>query len=439
MNALRQVLLGSPYQAYLYSYPHKTSYRRLEPAIDLAELWSGEQRDALFLYFHVPFCEMRCGFCNLFTTARVQDGAVTRYLDTLEKQVEAVAGALPDTAWARLAIGGGTPTFLEPAELERLLGFAERLGLDGQRVPGSVESSPETITPERVKLLSDFGLDRISIGIQSFVPDECKSLARPQRAAQVHAALDVIRSVEFRALNIDLMYGIGGQTEASFQVSLDEALRYKPEEIYLYPLYVRPLTGLGLRGKSWDDMRLELYRFGRAYLLENGYTQVSMRMFRADHADTEDGPVYCCQEDGMVGLGAGARSYTEHLHYSTEYAVSSGGVLEILDAYNARDLDSFRVADYGVRLDDEDRRRRYVILSLLSLADGLDLKAYAMRFGTDAFDDLPQLKELEPAGLARLDGAVLSLTPLGVERSDAIGPWLHSARVRTLMEEYQLR
>ena len=138
----------------------------------------------------------------------------------------------------------------------------------------------------------------------------------------------------------------------------------------------------------------------------------------------------------MVGLGAGARSYTRGLHYASEYAVGARGVRAILDDYTARPAEAFDVADYGHRLAPEDRRRRFVLQSLLQRA-GLALDAYARRFGTDARDDLPELEELVGLGLAEPGDRVLTLTDAGLERSDAVGPWLYSAEVRRAMEGYE--
>lgn len=140
----------------------------------------------------------------------------------------------------------------------------------------------------------------------------------------------------------------------------------------------------------------------------------------------------------MVGLACGARSYTEHLHYSTEWAVSPAAVDRLIDAYIARSDRSLAHADHGIHLDGEDRRRRHVILSLLQ-AEGLDLAYYRERFASSPLDDLPELSELEPAGLVRQTDGRLVLTEAGLERSDLIGPWLHSSRVQHLIDTYQLR
>jgi oxygen-independent coproporphyrinogen-3 oxidase len=430
---------GSPYRGYSYSYPHKTAYRPLDPPVPLGPLWDRERRDALFLYIHVPFCGMRCGFCNLFTKARPAAHLVDGYLDALARQAARVRDELNGASFARFAIGGGTPTYLDPAALEAVLDVAGRImGADLGRIHGSVEVSPDTVTLEKLELLRARGVDRISIGVESFLEAEAAAVYRPQRREAVERALGLIRRSGFPTLNIDLIYGLPGQSVGNWLESVRRALEYRPEELYLYPLYVRPLTGLGRSGREWDDLRLACYREGRSRLIGEGYAQVSMRMFRAPHAPPEAGPAYRCQEDGMVGLGCGARSYTSTLHYASEYAVRARGVGEIIADYVARPDASFGFADFGIRLGPEDRRRRHVIQSLLS-PEGLDLAAYARRFETRAMDDLPELADLEPIGLAEPSSGVLRLTDSGLERSDAIGPWLYSRHVRERMEDYSWR
>ncbi len=429
---------GSPYQGYAYSYPHKTAYRRLPAPVPLSDLWAPERRSALFLYFHVPFCEMRCGFCNLFTQVRPKEGVARTYLDTLERQAHLVRDLLGQAGFARLAIGGGTPTALELPELERLFNLAEWMLGGPIRVPCSVETSPETAEWEKLSLLRDRGVSRVSIGVQSFLEAETAAVGRPQRLSAVQSALERIRSVGLPVLNIDLIYGLPGQTVESWLHSVRSALRYFPEELYLYPLYVRPGTGLGRSQRQWDDLRLTCYREAAALLCQEGYEQTSMRMFRARHSPTEEGPVYCCQQDGMIGLGCGARSYTSNLHYADEYAVRPEGVRSILEAYIARPTADFAFAVHGIRLNGEEQRRRSVLMSLLQRT-GLSLVEYQQRFGSDLFDDLPQLLELEPAGLARHEEGRLVLTEAGLERSDAIGPWLYSSQVRERMEAYSWR
>lgn len=446
---LADLLQLPPYQAYSYSYPHKTSYRPLDQPWPLADLWAQERRDALFLYLHIPFCSYRCGFCNLFALARPSAAVVEQYLQQMERQLRITAQALGEHRFVRLAIGGGTPSYLDAAQLQRVFAMIQQHAtIDLGGIPAGIEVSPETVDAEKMRICRQAGIDRVSMGIQSFSEAEVRALVRPQQRATVEQAIATIREAGIGTLNLDLIYGIQGQTVASFLASIESALEQRPEELYLYPLYVRSHTGLGkIEARNGGrlgffaqpeplDPRLALYQAGRDHLLAAGYTQVSMRMFRAPHAPQADGPEYCCQRDGMVGIGCGARSYTGRLHYASEYGVSRSSVVEILDHYLARDEAAFAQADYGFALDADEQRRRHAIQSLL-VQPGLDLADYRQRFGSDCLDDLPQLHELLASDLASMQGDVLALNDDGMARADTIGPWLVSAPVAARMREYQ--
>ncbi|MEV8391655.1 MULTISPECIES: STM4012 family radical SAM protein [unclassified Streptomyces] len=497
-------LAPRPYESYVYAYPHKTAYRPLEDRPALRGLWAGERKDALSLYLHIPFCEVRCGFCNLFTRIGAPDELTTRYLDALDRQATAVRDALGDSGpdsvrFAAAAFGGGTPTYLDADELDRLCDIAEkRMGADLRTVPLSVETSPATATADRLTVLAERGATRLSIGVQSFVDAEAKAAVRPQRRAEVEAALGRVRDARIPVLNIDLIYGIDGQTDASWRHSLDAALAWRPEELYLYPLYVRPLTGLGRPGpvrsifadqpaasgavhrkaedrprtgrtwatpttrrgavpgvagprrsagqdlgsggdSAWDEQRLRLYRQGRDHLLAHGYEQLSMRMFRRQDIPFQDAGAddYACQTDGMIGLGCGARSYTSALHYSFDYAVDMREIRAIIDTYTA--TEDFSRAEVGRRIDGDEARRRHLLQSLLQ-ARGMVEADYRERFGSGAAEDFPaELARF--AALGWLDESaptgLLRLSPEGLAYSDALGPALFSPAVRASMAAYE--
>ncbi|MGW6728508.1 STM4012 family radical SAM protein [Nocardia sp. NPDC055029] len=440
--------LPRPYQNYVYAYPHKTAYRPLPDRPALSQVWAGESRSALSLYLHIPFCEVRCGFCNLFTRVGAPDGLTSRYLDALTRQATAVREGLGDAEpprFANAAFGGGTPTFLEAGELTRLCDIAEQImGADLRAIPLSVEASPATSTADRLAVLADRGATRLSLGVQSFIDEEARAAVRPQRRTDVEAALGRIREAGIPVLNIDLIYGIDGQTAASWQVSLDAALAWRPEEIYLYPLYVRPLTGLARHAdpavaeQDWDRDRLARYAQGRDHLLAAGYEQVSMRMFRRRDAPPQGPDDYTCQTDGMIGLGCGARSYTSTLHYSFDYAVDMREVRGIIDTYIA--TTDFASALHGRVIDVDEAARRHLLQSLLQ-ADGLAVADYRHRFGTDPWEDFgDQLHVLADRGwLADAGADLLRLSPEGLAYSDAIGPDFFSPAVRAAMAAYELR
>ncbi len=428
---------ATPFVSYAYAYPHKSAYRRLAPPIPLDQLWAAESQDSLFLYLHIPFCEYRCGFCNLFTLANARESLVDDYLRQLAVEVEVLRSIVPQARFSRVAFGGGTPTFLTERELERLLDITRTIaGRPPIEVPVSCEASPATLTQAKASLLRDWGVDRVSLGVQSFLDQESRLLGRPQTAKQVDQAIDAVRHAGIPTLNLDLIFGGPAQTLDSWTWSIAKAIEYRPQEIYLYPLYVREQTGLGRTNTTPNNLQMEAYRIGRDQLLQEGYRQRSLRMFQLPGTGDTAAPTYCCQSDGMIGLGCGARSYTRRLHYSTEFAVGRSGVRAILADYLSRRSEQFRIAAHGFRLNEEERRRRYVIQSLLQ-ATGLDRRDYQVRFGGDVLAHLPQLYELPDRGLAELTSAALKLTPRGLELSDAIGPWLYSQRVRALMEEFE--
>ncbi len=445
MTGLSELLQSDPFQGYAYSYPHKLAYRPLEPKRPLSDVWQHEDLDALFLYIHIPFCEMRCGFCNLFTTTGSKAQAMDAYVDALIRQMQVTSESLGPMCIARGAIGGGTPSVLSEIQLDRLFAGVERHLGSLKGAPLSFEVSPGTVTAPKIELLQRWSVSRVSMGVQSFVEAETRALGRPQDIDEVRRALRDLQG-KFPVLNLDLIYGAEGQTAASWQRSLTEVVEYGPQEIYLYPLYVRPLTGLDKLARQRNaqaafDGRLELYRQGRDFLLEHGYEAISMRLFRKRSVDSNgavrpEGPVYCCQEDGMIGLGAGARSYTTALHYSTEYAVGRGAVQEIIHEFIERDSEALARVDYGCELSRAEQMRRFVIKSLLR-KPGLDAVQFVRNFGFEADVALSQLNELVELRLAAWCDRTLELTSAGYERSDTIGPWLFSEEMKQRMEAYE--
>ncbi len=423
--------LGAVYQDYAYGYPHKTAFRALDPAVPLKAIWADEPKDRLFLYVHLPFCEMRCGFCNLFTTANAKEERIDAYLAALEREMIATREEIGPVNIVQMAIGGGTPTLLGRERLGTLFDQLDRhFGASGHTIPLAIETSPLTATPEVIGMLENWQTSRISIGIQSFIEAEAKAMGRPQYLRDVYQALDTIRNGSRAALNIDLIYGAANQTIDSFLFSLQEALRWTPEELYLYPLYVRHGTGLDGKSRVEDEHRQSLYTAGRSLLIESGYQQNSMRAFRrnSDAVLSE----FSCQEDGVIGLGAGARSYTAHYHYATDYAVGRAGVLAILQDYAERDLNQFRSAWHGMAIDADERARRFVLKSILH-ADGLDDAQFAHVFGGSSRERFPVLNDLTALGLLVQRGTKLFPTALGLAYSDAVPPLFYSDVVRLRM------
>ena len=427
--SLRALLDAGRYHAYAYAYPHKTAWGPLDPPVPLRDAWADEDRANLSLYLHVPFCEQRCGFCNLFTQVQPAADAVDGWWSTLQRQARAVAEALGEHRFATLAIGGGTPTLLDPRRFEALLQLAADLGAAG--VPASVEASPDTLTDAHVAALAAFGVERLSLGVQSTADAETRAVQRRQRGA-----LDAIAraAAALPVVNADLIYGLPGQDAASLRASIDDVLTAGATELYLYPLYVRPLTGLGRAERpAAPDPRPALYEAGRDHLLTAGWTQTTMRCFRAP--TRRRATTWRCQDDGMVGLGPGARSYTRGLHYSSPYAVSQAAIRRRVAAWTAQSDAELRLIHHGVRLDADEQRRRYLLLVLLE--QGLVTADYHARFHADPTADFPELAELTALGLADWRDGRLALTDAGRAASDVIGHWLQSPAVAARRAAWQ--
>ncbi|WP_127539032.1 STM4012 family radical SAM protein [Paenibacillus illinoisensis] len=440
-TGLREVLT-LPYRSYLYSYPHKTAYRELDPPLPLGPLWERENTDTYFLYMHIPFCAARCGFCNLFTLPDRRDDTHERYVDALERQAKQWAPLTSRRPYSRFAIGGGTPTLLNEVQLNRLFDIAENvMGLNPAHASISIETSPDTVTEGKLALLKERSVDRVSMGIQSFIEAEAAAIYRPQKPQEVERALEKLTRYDFPLLNLDLIYGLPGQTVESWLYSLERVLSYEPGEIFIYPLYTRENTIVKPEDiqRQGPDIRMELYTAARETLKSRGYVQYSMRRFAKESSSLASKELlpYSCQEEGMVGLGCGARSYTSEVHYASKYGVSYKATQSIIADYVA--TERYDVADYGIVLSREEQKRRFILKALLH-REGLTLDDYLQRFGSKVMTDYAWLSELLTEGMAVIEQEngqqVLRLTEEGLGYSDAIGDWLISAEIREQMEGF---
>jgi len=186
------------------------------------------------LYVHLPFCAHRCGYCDFVTVVGrgEQHGS---YVDALLGELDLERAVLADTV-ETVFLGGGTPTFTDAAELARLLDqlpAAEEL---------TVEANPETVTPELARLLRSGGVNRVSLGAQSFQPHLLHVLERRATPDEVRRAVAILRDAGFDNVSLDLVYGIPGQSPADLDRDLAEALALEPEHLSCYELEAKPGT-----------------------------------------------------------------------------------------------------------------------------------------------------------------------------------------------------
>lgn len=423
MNEQQQI---SRYVSYMYSYPHKTAYRTLTPPVSLSPYLERLEGREASLYFHIPFCAHKCGYCNLFSQQCCDAERISLYLHTMRRQAEQLSVAAQGLKFTSFAVGGGIPLILDEGQLEELFCLAELFGVHPSRVFTSVETSPEYTQKSVLRQLRARGVERLSMGVQSFNETELKKLKRRPGLGTVVGALENIVEAGFPQFNLDLIYGIEGQTVESFMRSLNTALTYRPNELFIYPLYVRPGTRIDVR--STDDIGYAIYKSARELLVGQGFVQTSMRRFvRRETTETE----FSCGDEVMLSCGAGGRSYLGNLHYATPYAVRQQAIADEIDHY-IRTTD-FMTAANGFLLSTEEMQIRFIIKNLM-YHRGVDLAEYEKRFGEKPDRNL--FREFTDRGWIEETGRIVRLTEEGMAYSDYIGQAFISPVVRKLMSEY---
>jgi len=198
---------------------------------DLARL----ERDPVAVYLHLPFCGYRCHYCACNVTVATRTDVVDRYLDRVECELDLVTGIVGSGRRAlQLHLGGGTPNLLTVKQLGRLHDLLERRFAFAAGAERSVEADPRQATREQLDALRGFGFQRISYGVQDFDPLVQAAIGRIQPEAVVREAVELAREAGFAGLNIDLIYGLPGQTAASFERTLDAALALAPDRVACY-------------------------------------------------------------------------------------------------------------------------------------------------------------------------------------------------------------
>jgi oxygen-independent coproporphyrinogen-3 oxidase len=351
---------------------------------------------ARHLYVHLPFCAHRCGYCD-FVTVTGHDGGHGGYVDALLGELALERGLLADRP-ETVFLGGGTPTFTEPAALARLLAGLPRAA------ETTVEANPETVTPALAALLREHGVDRVSLGAQSFQPHLLETLERRARPEDVRAAVATLRDAGFDNVSLDLVYGIPGQSVADLERDLAEALALGPEHLSCYELEAKPGTRfthahgeeLARQAEAMEDYfeRVVDVLTGagyRWYETANFCRADSRRDLRARH-----NLAYWLGRD-YLGIGIGAVSTVGGLRWRNAPSLPRYVAALARGERPARELE---------QLEPEVRSRELLML-------GLRLDEPIPLAGLDAAVDRDALARLERHGLVRAAGGTLALTRRG--------------------------
>ncbi|MCP4229471.1 MAG: radical SAM family heme chaperone HemW, partial [bacterium] len=225
------------------------------------------------LYIHIPFCDVRCGYCSFVSDIYCRD-TISAYLCHLKREADLNARYVPENISLKsIFFGGGTPSALSEAEIVKLFGsIYDRFNRDiGTEI--SFEANPESLTESKIRLLKQLGINRLSIGIQSFDEGILAYLGRVHSYQDAKAAFDSAKDADFDNVSIDLIYGIPYQTLDNWRHDIEEAVRLNPEHISIYCLSLEPEALLYKETpRNWpnDDLHSEMYYWARGALLDAG-------------------------------------------------------------------------------------------------------------------------------------------------------------------------
>jgi len=429
-------LLGTDARAdYVYMYPPRQAYRPL-PQADLARIVidSLTRRGPVNLYFHYPFCRQVCAFCNLYTTVGGSADAHASYTDALLAEFDKYAPLLAGRAVDTVYLGGGTPSTVHPREFRRLFDRLADLGLcDIHDVPEvAMEVAPDTATAVSMRAYRDIGVNRVNLGIQTADAYELGLIGRHDTLADHLHGLENAQSSGFANVCVDLIYGLEGQTDASWERSLEAVIARRPETVCCYPLTLRPVTGLAARGYAPAATRVLYTRYDMAHakLTAAGYAQETHVRWALPAGGYRQKANHWAGQD-IVGVGAGARGYLRDGDYRNGYSVRRR--TRALRAWHNRVATTGHGRDSGFILDDDERRRRTVILGL----GHLDRAAYTADHGADPLDHFPEeFDALGALGAVEIGADAIALTPLGQRHRDVVIQPFFSDRVRRLISDF---
>lgn len=407
------------------SYPTAPQFKTEFDESTILTEWSrsgDDTRRGLSLYVHLPFCRSRCLYCGCCTEIGHDSATVDAYVNAVLREADRLRGVLRGQLQVeQLALGGGTPVFLSPEQMRTLVeGLRARFPFadDGER---SLEIDPRRVDPAYLDVLMELGFNRFSFGVQDLEPRVQKYIARVLPEERLMGLVEHLRAAGRSAINLDLIYGLPGQTPESFGRTVQRVIDIHPSRIalfgYAHVPWVSPhqkaLERFGLPG---TEERMAL--FGRAYdqLLDAGYAHVGMDHFALPEDElivalnsrtlTRNFMGYTTRRGlDLVGLGASSissvgRTYTQNEKALAPYMDRVGGSTWIR----------------ALMLGDEDVLRREIILDLFCNFY-LDSAAVSERFGLDFHDhfaaELARLQPMETDGLLEVRPGEIQVTDLG--------------------------
>lgn len=285
-----------------------------------------DARTSFSAYLHVPFCRVRCGYCdfNTYTSGELRGARQDEYADTLSAEISLARRVLSDAGALRpmdtVFFGGGTPTLLPPGDLARMLGAAvDAFGMiEGAEV--TVEANPDTVTPTVARTLAEAGVTRLSVGMQSAVPHVLAALDRTHHPDNVRTAVEAAKDAGL-AVSVDLIYGAPGESLGDWEASLDAALALDSDHISAYALIIEDGTKLARqirRGevpRPDDDLQADMYELADARLAAAGFDWYELSNWARSEGQRSRHNLAYWRGSDWWGFGPGAHSHVAGLRW----------------------------------------------------------------------------------------------------------------------------
>lgn len=366
------------------------------------------------LYIHIPFCESRCIYCDFYsTTCR---GEEDRYIDAVIREMRTRAGEIDGASLETIYIGGGTPSVLKPASLQRLFAALEKTFDTTTCREITLEANPDDITEDYIKELGKTPVNRISIGVQSLDDTILKFLRRRHDAAEAEKAYTMLRQAGYNNISIDLIYSIPGQSLETWSATLDKALAMRPEHISAYDLSYEdgtPLTRLLEQGRveaCGEDDTIAMYGLLNKKLEAAGYARYEISNFAREGYHSRHNSGYWRGEP-YLGIGASAHSFDGR---NTRRANVADLQTYITEIEAGRCPYQTETLTPGQQYDE-------TIYITLRTADGIDTEEIRRRFGDGCYRHM--MKNARPyigQGVLVQDGTRLRLGDSGIMLCDAV-------------------
>ncbi|MFN2200340.1 MAG: radical SAM family heme chaperone HemW [Caldilineaceae bacterium] len=285
----------------------------------------GAEQTPIGLYIHIPFCARKCPYCDFNTYAGL--GSLhERTVDALCRELTFWGRQLDDRSVTSIFLGGGTPTVLSHSMLQRLMNTVYAAFALSEHCEVTVEANPGTVDRGKFRTLGELGVNRLSIGVQSFQAQELRFLGRIHGTDDVYAAYEAARAAGFDNINLDFIFGLPNQKRADWDETLAQAVALEPDHLSLYSLIVEPDTPLfewvdsGSVPEPDDDLAAELYETAMERLATGGYTQYEVsnwaRTVDTQKTGRQTVPMLACRHNLLywrnqeyVGIGPGAHSH----------------------------------------------------------------------------------------------------------------------------------